>query len=161
MKRSAVWHLPKLVEFRKKATAYQQARRDAARLRGDCSKCGRRSAVGGSVRCAECQAKNRRDPGDLYVPLDEVLAKPRIRILRQLRHHDWTIAVELLDLIGTTSASERNRYACVLGSAVVAGLVERRDRFGTFEYRITQAGRAALRAAFDSYEQRLGEGVAA
>lgn len=167
MKRSSVWHMPRLVEFREKARVYLARRREAAIARGDCDRCCTRPRLLDHAQCAKCIEKRRTreraqvEQQNEYVPLDEILERPRVRILRQLRHHDWTTPVELLDVLDVPGKSERNRYGAALAGAVTCGLIERRDLYSTAEYRITMRGREFLRREINSYEQRLGEGVAA
>jgi hypothetical protein len=98
-----------------------------------------------------------RPQGDRYIPLDEWLARPWVRILRQLRWMDWAttealyLALELPDF-DRSWGQERDRFSAALCSLARAGEVQRRRvssrRWNRVthanEYRITERGRAAL-----------------
>ena len=128
------------------------------------------------VRCRECfnvnRAKHRsaqrrtanggREPGDKYVPIEQILDVPRIRILRALRWFDWATTETLFDVLDVpTSKAERDRFAVTLSRASRSGDIEKRRTFGPCEFRTTAAGLATIQRACADYDQRLGEGVAA
>lgn len=89
-----------------------------------------------------------------YVPLDELLARPPIRILRALRRFDWLYVSDLRSVLDIDSAPylERNAFSVVLGRLIRGGLVERRESPRTwpgagrncYDVRLTARGRAEL-----------------
>ena len=105
-------------------------------------------------------AKVRELRGVDYTPLDELIAKPVVRLLRGLRFHDWITGPSLLDLCDVPPFDERDHlvrdaFTQALSRIVKRGLVERRDQLAPrreftamrqYEYRITEAGRAKLAA---------------
>lgn len=91
-----------------------------------------------------------------YVPVDELVAATRVRVLRGLSRMDWTTAGDLflaLEIDEDSQSLERDRYAQTLSRLSRAGaLVERRESAALFggeqyEYRITERGRAELEKA--------------
>ena len=149
------------------SAAYMATRRALAVSRGDCMVCCKRPKQPGRVRCKPCddvQSRlNRaasRSSQAIYIPLDEIEIRPRVRLLRKLRWLDWTTTLTVLDAL-EVDPSERNKYGAALTYAVKSGCVECRTTGGTREYRITEAGRAELRRIAVNYERNLGEGVAA
>lgn len=95
-----------------------------------------------------------------YKPIDVVLAKPRVRLLRALRFFDWTSNEQLFDALGVPlfdedDRTERDAYAAALSRLVrVEMLVERREQLTkrrernglrAYEYRLTDTGRAAVK----------------
>ena len=84
----------------------------------------------------------------LYVPLDEILGMPRVRVLRALRHFEWVTLEELflsMGLLSNSSHEWRNLVAS-LCRAYKAGQVKRRGKAnGHCHYRITAVGRAELK----------------
>jgi len=135
-------------------------------------------------RCRDCfnahRTRNRTsqsrkpDAGERYVPIDDIVQMPKVRVLRAIRHMGWVEAPDLYEAMDLDDDRRiRSRHHTGLSRAVAAGHVERRvctqrrtDGNGNrlievFEYRITQAGRDALRAVLADYDRRLGEGVAA
>ncbi len=82
---------------------------------------------------------------DYHVPIEVKLGRPRLRILRAMRHLDWERANEVLRVAGApdhSGTTEYNNLSAVLGRLVGLGLVERRGAKNAFEYLITDAGRA-------------------
>ena len=94
-----------------------------------------------------------------YIPLQELLDNPRIRILRLLTHHEWLSGHEIAELLGVLWSKQiRNAYATQLSRMRKLGLVVARapgvwkrgdsfDTFGSFggpDYRISNAARADL-----------------
>lgn len=126
------------------SAADTKARRDAARERGDCQRCYRRPGrvVNGTARatCEHCHEHHQR-PLAAYRPLDEVLARPTVRVLRALQWFDGVTAADLLDALDIEDEGERNDYNHRLWWAGTRGYV-RGERWGL--YRITDAGRAWL-----------------
>ena len=53
-----------------RAARYQQRRRNAARVRGDCLTCCKRAALPGTTRCEQCKAWHRKYMNAYYVPLE-------------------------------------------------------------------------------------------
>ena len=82
------------------------------------------------------------------MPVDETLGRMRVRVLRALRHFDWTSTDELVSAIGIEEQAERASYRRSMADSVRRGLVEcdRRER-ETWRYRITPAGRESYAAA--------------
>jgi len=91
-----------------------------------------------------------------------------------MRFMDWTECAEVYEALGLAEgSSERGQCHTGLSRCVRDGLVDvriskqrRNDGNGNRlidvrEYRITQAGKDAVRAKYADYDQRLGEGVAA
>lgn len=83
-----------------------------------------------------------------YVPVDEMLAQPRTRVLLALRWFDWVTAEELCDALELPTKAEdpwqRNSYQQVIARLVDNGLVLRESRKpssrqykrGEFRYRL-------------------------
>lgn len=100
-------------------------------------------------RTAEARARRAELERQLtaYTPPDEV--PPRLLALRALRHHDWTAAAELWDLLGINSAwrspeADRFRQALSRASRGEDRTIDRRGTRGEYEYRINERGRAEL-----------------
>ena len=75
-----------------------------------------------------------------YRSIDDLLAAPRLRLLRALRWFDWVESRDLLAVLEVDADSEsreRNSMQVTLGRLVRLGLVERRANL----YRVTVAGR--------------------
>ncbi len=71
-----------------------------------------------------------------YRPLDEVLDRPRVRILRALRWFDWVEPQDLFAAIGAPDEETlRDRYVKALSQSVLAGHVERAKRRTRVTYR--------------------------
>jgi len=97
-----------------------------------------------------------------YIPLDEMLSRPRIRALRALyRHADWVSSPDLYDACDVSEVPvERKTFASALNVLIRANDIERRavrtglmdgERSRTIgQYRITNGGRASLRASIES-----------
>jgi hypothetical protein len=113
-----------------------------------------------------------RASGDRYVPLDEWLERPRIKLLRALRWMDWTTSGAAYLAIGVpdfdrSENRDRDRYVSALSHLVRAGQVERRRvswqglraRASEYEYRITDRGRAELRGIAEVYARGLEVGA--
>ncbi len=114
-----------------------------------------------------------------YIPLEFILEKPRVRLLRALRFMDWIEAIELFDRMGLVESAsddnrDRDRHYHRLSHLIAEGSVEvrkvkqpsvarstQRTTITRQEYRITPSGRDALKQIINDYEHRLGEGVAA
>lgn len=97
---------------------------------------------------AELRAELR---GTNYVPLDELLDKPRVKILRTLQRFDWITKASLLHACGLVfdegdveSLREWNAHEQALIREVKAGAVERRRLAGMNEHRIAPSGRELL-----------------
>lgn len=97
-----------------------------------------------------------------YAPLAEQLARPRIRAIRALRFFDWCSYADLLLAceVGTT-ATELDTFCQGVFAAIKNGEIEMSGHKRGAYYRVTNKGRAKLKALHDDYEHRLGEGVAA
>lgn len=83
-----------------------------------------------------------------YMPVDETLGRMRVRVLRTLRHFDWTSTDELVAAMGIEEPAERKGYRRSLADSVRRGFIEcdRRVR-SAWRYRITMAGRTAYASA--------------
>lgn len=92
-----------------------------------------------------------------YIPLDELLKMPRVRILRVLLHFDWTSCEDINLALDNLEEREANTYSACLGRMVREGFVEkkvvwrrrlsratRRNDWNWSRYRITAAGRKHL-----------------
>jgi len=88
-----------------------------------------------------------------YVPLDELLQVPAVRVLRALSRYDWIERQDLydaLDLPPNRAAPQLlNTYHMAVSRSVRLGHIEARDcrffrQFMTRDFRITPAGRAWL-----------------
>jgi hypothetical protein len=79
-----------------------------------------------------------------YLPLDEMLDLPRVRVLRVLKHFDWATMRQICDWLneGTLAAWQSLNAALLRHNN--EGHVERAGVPGAFTYRITEAGRAHL-----------------
>jgi hypothetical protein len=96
-----------------------------------------------------------------YLPLDELLDSPRVRVLRLLRHFESATLTDLL--VAGSEPIEGNSpvyqaFARALLKHSVTGCVERMGIPGRYRYRITPAGRLELRntlAKAEITEQRI------
>ncbi len=97
-----------------------------------------------------------------YIPLDEMLSRPRMRALRALhRHADWVSSPDLYDTCNVSElADDRKTFANALYLLLRTERIERRlvptglrdgGRARTIgQYRITNLGRADMRASIES-----------
>lgn len=69
-----------------------------------------------------------------YVPLDELLAQPRTKLLRAIRFFDWVTSDDLFLACGVAD-HETDAYSQALARAVKAGNIERRGK-RPYEYRL-------------------------
>lgn len=86
-----------------------------------------------------------------YIPLDERLSRPRVRVLRALLHFDWVLVLDLaialdIPLGGNRQTPERMSFDTALARCVRRGEVERQGRKNESHYRITATGRRLLAA---------------
>ncbi len=90
----------------------------------------------------------RSDRGaDGYAPLDETLAKPRVRILRVLQHFGWATTEDIrIALDVPPVAIEWDRLNTATSRLTRDGHLERAGKFPEFIYRITPSGRRELQA---------------
>ncbi len=88
-----------------------------------------------------------------YHPMDGVLSKPTVRVLRAIRFFDWAPSADILDAAGAPeyvfrsgvgTNTERNGITSALKRLASDGLVDRRGSHPRFEYRINARGKAAL-----------------
>ncbi len=79
-----------------------------------------------------------------YLPLDELLELPRVRVLRCLRHFDWATMKQVCDWLNENDHASWQALNSALKRHVESGSVELRDSTIPRHYRITQAGRAEL-----------------
>jgi hypothetical protein len=91
-------------------------------------------------------ARKPRQPK--YIPLDELLDSPKVRLLRAIRTFEWAMSAHLMEYLGVPSKVEDKRvhdvYSQHLARLVHGGLVERRGLKPMCQYRITSAGRNEL-----------------
>jgi len=104
--------------------------------------------------CQQCDGgdvvSSRPSARTSYAPIDETLERMRVRLLRTLRHFDWTSSDELVVAMGIDEPSERKGYRRALAYSVRRGFVEcdrRNDE--PWRYRLTPAGRASYAAALE------------
>lgn len=129
-----------------------------------CNKCQVRKPWGKRKSCQRCFLRARKYRQKVlcqgYAPLDEILERPPVRLLRALQHWGWVDSFEWYELSGLpewtiTNDIERQRHMEVLHQAahrlVADRLVERRTLRtegatprGGNAYRITPKGRAWL-----------------
>lgn len=75
-----------------------------------------------------------------YQPIDESLERPRVRILRAIRHHDWITSADLGKQLEIPSERHAwNCHAVLMARLVREGRLERRGSL-PFHYRITAVG---------------------
>lgn len=79
-----------------------------------------------------------------YLPLDELLATARVRVLRALRHFDWATSTDLCVALGELNVAGKAIVHNALSTHVEEGNVERLPHCVPYSYRITAAGRAEL-----------------
>lgn len=118
---------------------YQARRRADMRARGLCQRCGRPAAVRNDKRMSRCETCLPLIGGTRYVPLDDLLERTSIRILRTLSRFDGIAATDLLDALDVFD-ERRLTTGSRLVQLAKHGLAEWRDRL----YRITPAGREWL-----------------
>lgn len=146
-------------------------RRRTAAQHGLCSQCVQRPREPGRASCRHCldyairkkreyTARGSVRRARQYLPIDEVLANPRIRILRALRRFDEVAANELMHALDVADFDEgnnrdRDRHAQALARLVKQGLVEK-ETGSPCLYRITDAGRREAEGVMGDYRRRLG-----
>lgn len=81
--------------------------------------------------------------GAYYVPVDETLERPKVRVLRALRFFESASLAELLDAVREHNDNTYQAFARALLQHSQGGFVV---RLGTppYRYRITSAGRREL-----------------
>lgn len=83
-----------------------------------------------------------------YVPIDEKLETPRVRMLRAMLRFDWVSTRELFEVLSVAEYEhddrlEYDRYTQALSRLRKReDLIEQRGRPNAYEYRLTPAGRA-------------------
>ncbi len=119
-------------------------------------------------RCADCNAGLQDDDKTHCVECVESRLPPRLRsiplpqpphvteyvkLLRVIARFDWVSTRELEVALGLeeyvdrpeySANAERNRMMTLLTRVVRRGLVERRGKHGSRDYRVSQAGRDAM-----------------
>lgn len=90
------------------------------------------------VRTARFQANQR------YLPVDELLELPRVRVLRVLKHFDWADMRQICDSLNESSKAAWMALNSALIRHVRSGSVERCADRVPHQYRITAAGRDEL-----------------
>jgi hypothetical protein len=119
-----------------------------------CTRCNQIQATPGRRMCARCRDRayltqmRRHGLTIRYNPLDEILADPRVQILRALRRFDWVECVDLFEAMGVSlEPIERNRYSAVLSRLTRGAFAARREPTTSWKpgrqfnlYRITQSG---------------------
>lgn len=107
---------------------------------------------------------NQRHLVDAYEPIEDILARPKVRILRALRWFGWVTAADLFtaldlsDWVRNGDNRERLNYTSTLRGLVNAGRVERdgHGRGVEHAYRLTDLGRADLARMLRKYEESIG-----
>ena len=79
-----------------------------------------------------------------YIPVDELLDRPRFRVLRMLRFFDWASVHDLMVAIDETHRAAQQAINRALALGVQAGHIVRDASSLPHLYRITDAGRAHL-----------------
>lgn len=167
--------VPPQVPTTARSTACPDCRKYRAKIGSEYRKRKRAGLVLSKTKRAKLRKKERtalkrelqRDRAELkqYKPLDEALAKPRVRILRQLElFGDWVAANDVLFALSVADGDyrdrtandwgtrERNNYTQHLSRLARSPLVERREAPSllsrtvtlVYDYRITEAGRSEL-----------------
>lgn len=132
---------------RVKRAEYLRMRRLADAAAGRCTKCRSRPASPGVKNCAHCQEQNTASKATGgYVPWDELLARPSIRILRVMAHMGWVGSSVVMDALGLgkDDVDYRRHKNTLSPDLVESGCVEIRNDLGLPVYRITPAGRTWL-----------------
>lgn len=96
---------------------------------------------------------------DLYVPLDEILASPSIRVLRYLRRCDWVESIDVCDALGVDARKEKARIHSVLKFLVNQGHVDVSTSHCAKYYKINTRGLGKLSAVLLRYETTLNTGA--
>ena len=142
----------------KKDDSYQ-----GRRQRNCCGQCGRPGYVDKS-RCDKCIAKRktyvRRESGPQglkYEPIDEILAKPKTRLMRLLARNDWMHIREIFEYLEVDGDRPRDNMRRSLIGLVDYGLVDTRGGWSTRQYRLTLAGRDDLACILDNQYVEMGE----
>jgi hypothetical protein len=119
---------------------------------GMCARCRRKENASARVRMRKLRRRRRaaeRREVASYVPIDEVVSLPRVRILRAARRLEWFTTDELNKDLGVIDAVPRNTNTKMIGRLVTLGRLQRRiiearhlDRGNgsQFEYQIATAG---------------------
>lgn len=109
------------------------------------------------------KAAERREIRD-YVPMDQIVNLPRVRVLRAARRLEWFSQLEMFKLLGGGTESQREVIAQTICRAAKAWLLERRPCSGfagggaKWDYRITAAGVADLEAVLSGRNRRVLSG---
>lgn len=84
---------------------------------------------------------------ETYIPIDETLSAPLVRILRALRHFEWVTTTDLLLVLGVSERGrEHNTLHRALSRACTTGYIATRGPARNYrEYMITPSGRAELK----------------
>lgn len=75
---------------------------------------------------------------DRYLPIDELLEQPRVRVLRVLRHFDW---LSLTDILGVLNEPDYGPFWHAIDRLVKDGHVDRRADRVPHLFSITSSGR--------------------
>jgi DNA-binding MarR family transcriptional regulator len=84
-----------------------------------------------------------------YLPLDELLEMPRVRVLRALRRFDWMSVREMLDALNEHEPRVNIALWRALAVLVDAGHAEKAPNGRGHIYRITAGGRRELERLLD------------
>lgn len=79
-----------------------------------------------------------------YLPLDELLDLPRVRVLRVLRRFDWATQADICGALDEYTNAAWQALNSAIRRHVASGSVERLSGVVPYQYRITSAGRAEL-----------------
>lgn len=90
------------------------------------------------MRTQRFQANHR------YLPIDELLELPRVRVLRALKHFDWMSMKQICEWLNEHDSASWQALNSALKRHTESGCVELRDSTIPRHYRITPKGRAEL-----------------
>lgn len=133
--------------------AYSKSRRDWARANGHCQQCHKQPAriVDGAVKsqcrgCYEAQCRRvGREPSQqqpslvAYQPLEEILERPDVRVLRALCWFDGVSTSDLLDSMDIDDSEDRVMFDMIIRQHRI-----RKRIGGAGLHHITPAGRSWL-----------------
>lgn len=98
---------------------------------------------------------------DAYEPIEDILARPKVRILRALRWFGWVSLHDLADALdvafvtGESNEEWKSLYDSIR-YLVKTGRVEARGSSWDTEYILTDLGRADLARTLRKYEESIG-----
>jgi hypothetical protein len=82
--------------------------------------------------------------GSDYRPIDELLAMPKVRVLRILRRFEWASSTEITDAL-ELDAAEVGLYSATISRLFKDGAIDRSgDRIYSYRYKVNAKGRTQL-----------------